>query len=63
MKYILMRDFSPVIRGSESEVKEHLTKNNLVRCVLLWSEMKKNVSVGLDGSLFWLRKEKNDSNS
>jgi len=63
MKYILMRDFSPVIHGSESEVKEHLTKNNLVRCVLLWSEMKKNVSVGLDGSLFWLRKEKNDSNS
>jgi len=63
MKYILMRDFSPVISGSESEVKEHLTKNNLVRCVLLWSEMKKNVSVGLDGSLFWLRKEKNDSNS
>jgi hypothetical protein len=62
MKYILMRDFSPVVSGSERKIKKHLTKNNLMRCVLLWSEMKKNVSVGLDGSLFWLRKE-NDSHS
>jgi len=33
-----------------------------MKCVLLWADMKKNVSIGLDGSLFWLKKE-NDSNS
>ena len=57
-----MRDFFPVVSGSEKEIKNHLRKHNLMKCVLLWADMKKNVSIGLDGSLFWLRKE-NDSNS
>ncbi len=63
MKYILMRDFSPVASGSERKIKEHLRKNNLMKCVLLWADMRKNVSIGIDGSLFWLRKEENDSHS
>jgi len=62
MRFILMRDFFPVVSGSEKEIKNHLRKNNLMKCVLLWADMKKNVSIGLDGSLFWLKKE-NDSNS
>jgi len=62
MRFILMRDFFPVVSGSEKEIKNHLRKNNLMKCVLLWADMKKNVSIGIDGSLFWLKKE-NDSNS
>jgi len=57
-----MRDFFPVVSGSEKEIKKHLRKNNLMKCVLLWADMRKNVSIGIDGSLFWLKKE-NDSNS
>ena len=57
-----MRDFFPVVSGSEKEIKNHLRKNNLMKCVLLWADMRKNVSIGIDGSLFWLKKE-NDSNS
>jgi len=62
MRFILMRDFFPVVSGSEKEIKNHLRKNNLMKCVLLWADMRKNVSIGIDGSLFWLKKE-NDSNS